>query len=226
MIPARFNMYRDVHKGLRLLLSELLVSAGRTDFGCQGELERLRVQVQGVFALLKAHAHHENSVFGPVLEAHCPRVASALEADHEEHEAQLLELSCLLTAIDPRRADAAERGHQFGLGLARVVGELLAHMSDEEQQAMPALWRKLSDQRLAELSGRLIADLAAWERPLWLKCMLPALNRRERAALLVRMRAAMPGPTFDALLTSAQHQLEEQAYDVLLADLRLLSSAA
>jgi hypothetical protein len=226
MTSARYNMYRDVHKGLRLLLAELLVSAGRTDFGSQVELERLRVQVQGVFALLKAHAQHEDTYFGPVLEQHCARVASELEADHEDQEAKLLELACLLTAIDAQRADAAQRGHQFQLLLASVVGELFVHMSEEERRAMPALWRKLSDRSLQELSARLLANLAAWERPLWLKCMLPALNRPERAALLVRMRAAMPAHAFDALLASARSQLEDEAYDALLSDLRALSSAA
>jgi hypothetical protein len=225
MNDGRFNLYRDAHKGLRLMLSELVERAGRTDFGSAQELARLRVEVQTGFALLKAHARLEEAFVGPLLALHCARVADAIEIDHEEQEAKLLELACVLTGIDPARSDALTRGHDFCVRLSRVVGELLVHMSDEEERAMPALWRKLSDESLARVSASLVASIAPEERAVSLKWMLRALNRPERLLLLRRMREALPGGAFEAALESVRTELEE-LYVGLVSDLRLLESVA
>jgi iron-sulfur cluster repair protein YtfE (RIC family) len=226
MTPVRFNLYRDSHKGLRLVLSQLVTRAGQTDFHDVEGLEQLRSETQVAFNMLKTHSRHEEQFYGPLLEAYAPRIAAMVEADHEEHEAKMRELLGSLVAIDPRRAEASLRGHGFYMMLTRAVGEMLVHMSEEEQLAMPALWEKLSDQALQGVSGRLVASLSPSERPLWLRWMLPALNRSERMLLLARMRANMQEGAFDAVLKTVRDQLEERAYDVLLSDLRTVLSAA
>lgn len=226
MNPVRFNLYRDAHKGLRLILSQLVTRAGQTDFHDADGLALLRSEAQVAFNMLKAHSLQEEKFFGPLLEAYCPRIAHMIEADHEEHEAKMRELLGSLSAVDPGRSDASLRGHGFYMMLTRAVGEMLVHMSEEEQLAMPALWENLNDQALQGVSGRLVASLSPSERPLWLKWMLPALNRSERMLLLARMRAGMPEVAFDAVLKNVRDQLEERAYEVLLADLRTVLSAA
>ena len=222
---ARFNPYRDAHKGLRLLLSELLERAGRTDFNSAPELARLRSEAHAAFDLLKSHARHEGAFFGPLLEAHCPRVAREIELDHEDQELKLRELACVLTSIDARGGDAVTRGHDFCVRLARVVGELLVHMSQEEQLALPALWQKLSDETLRRISAGLLASVPAPERGVWLRCMLRALNQPERRSLLARMRAAMPQAAFEATLESFRAELEG-LYEGLVSDLRMVDGAA
>src|SRR5687767_1519010 len=167
MTPVRFNVYRDSHKGLRLMLAQLVTRAGQTDFHDQDGLELLRGETQQAFNMLRAHAQHEEKFFGPLLEAYSPRVAQLIEADHEEHEAKMRELLGSLSAISPRGADASLRGHGFYMMLTRAVGEILVHMSEEEQLAMPVLWERLTDQALQGVSGRLVASLSPSERPLW-----------------------------------------------------------
>ncbi|HEX6245000.1 MAG TPA: hemerythrin domain-containing protein [Polyangiales bacterium] len=221
----RFNPYRDAHKGLRLLLSELMERAGRTDFSAATELARLRAEAHVAFQLLTSHARHEDAFFGPLLEAHCPRVAREIDLDHEDQQLKLRELACVLTSIDALGGDAALRGHDFCVRLARVAGELLVHMSQEEQLALPALWQKLSDDSLRGISAGLLASIPAPERRLWLKCMLRALNQPERRSLLGRMRAAMPRAAFDATLESFRAELED-LYEGLVSDLRMLDQAA
>lgn len=224
-MKPRFNLYRDVHKGLRLLLSELVERAGRTDFGSAAELSRLRNEAYTAFDLLKSHARQEDAFFGPLLEQYCPRVARELDVDHEDQELKLRELACVLTGIDPNAQDASSRGHDFCVRLSRVVGELLVHMSEEEQRALPALWQRLSDESLQRVNAALMASITPAERTHWLKWMLRALNRPERVALLSRMRAALPLAAFDAALESVRAELED-LYEGLVSDLRLLGSAA
>jgi hypothetical protein len=225
MNQGRFNLYRDAHKGQRLMLSELVERAGRTDFSSPLELSRLRSEVQASFRLLKTQAQLEDTFLGPLLALHSPRWADQIELDHEEQETGLLELSCVLTGIDPARADAVARGHDFGVRLSRLVGELLVHMSDEEERVMPVLWRKLSDDNLQRVSARLAASVPPEQRSVSLRWMLRALNQPERLLLLRRMREALPSAAFEAALESLRTELE-QLYETLVSDLRLIDSAA
>jgi hypothetical protein len=225
MTVARFNLYRDVHKGLRLMLSELVERAGRTDFHSALELTRLGSEVEAAFDLLKTHARLESIYLGPLLAQHSPRLSDELEVDHEDQEVRLQELSILLGQVDPVRADALTRGHEFCVRLARTVGELLVHMSDEEERAMPALWKKLSDESLARVGASLMASVTPEVRAASLKWMLRALNRPERLALLARMRQALSSAAFADALESVRAELEE-SYVSLVSDLRLLESAA
>jgi hemerythrin-like domain-containing protein len=225
MPRTRFNIYRDGHKALRLLLAELVERCGRTDFGAADELERLRSEVALVFNLVRSHTRHEDTFLGPLLQLYCPEVSGEVVAGHAQQEAELKELVELLQEVDAHRGDAAQRGHEVCLRLSSLVGELLQHMSEEEQRVMPALWQKLSDKTLQTVSSSLTAHMPAADRSVWLKAMLRALNRPERLELLGRMRSAMSRGAFEASIESLRAELRG-AHDSLVEDLRLLETSA
>ena len=74
----RPSFYREVHKGVRLMLGALVERAGRTDFTAAASVARLRNETVEIFALLEAHAHHEDEHLGPLLRAHAPATAADL----------------------------------------------------------------------------------------------------------------------------------------------------
>lgn len=225
MARIRFNIYRDAHKGLRLLLTELTARVDRTDFHAVDEVLRLRDEMQLVLKLLRSHTHYEDAFLGPLMQLYCPELLAAVREEHAGEEAQLQELSQLLNAVDPHRSDAALRGNAFSLKLSMVVGELLQHMSLEEQQILPALWQKLSDKTLQTVNDSLLASIPYVDRAIWLRTLLRALNRPERLALLSRMRASMPRAAFDATLDSVRAELRD-VHDSLASDLQLLETTA
>ncbi|HEX6244955.1 MAG TPA: hemerythrin domain-containing protein [Polyangiales bacterium] len=222
---TRFNIYRYAHKSLRLLLAELIERAGRTDFRDQAELGRLREDTELTLRLVRAHSRHEATFLGPLLQLYCPELGSKVADDHTQHEALLDGLWMLLVSTDPNRPDAALRGQDFNLRLARCAGELLIHMSEEEQLVLPALWQKVSDKTLQTVSESLLANMAQGDQVVWLQSMLRALNRRERVSLLARMRATLPPATFDATVDSVRAELKS-VHGSVISDLRLLESAA
>ena len=225
MARTRFNIYRYAHKSLRLLLAELIERAGRTDFRDQDELGRLREDTELTLRMVRSHARHEATFLGPLLQLYCPELGTKVTEDHAQHDALLDGLWLLLVSTDPHRTDASLRGQEFNLGLARCAGELLIHMSEEEQLVLPALWQKVSDKTLQTVSESLLANMAQGDQVVWLKSMLRALNRRERVALLARMRATLPAPTFAAIVDSARAELKS-VHGSVISDLHLLESAA
>ena len=225
MTRTRFNIYRYAHKCLRLALAALLERAGSTDFRCADELARLVAETELALRLIRAHAQHEDTFLGPLLQLYCPELASKVADDHQLEGAHLDALERLLASIDPHRSDASLNGHELNLCLARTMGELLIHMSEEEQSVLPALWQRVSDKTLQTVSESLLAHMAQDDHALWLRIMLRALNRRERLGLLARMRESMSGGAFQAAVAAVRAELKD-VHGSVSSDLRLLESVA
>jgi hypothetical protein len=225
MARSRFNIYRYAHKSLRLVLTELIERAGRADFRDHRELARLREHTEQALRMVRAHTRQEATFLGPLLLLYCPELGAKVDDDHGLQEELLDSLWTLLVSTDPQRPDAALRGHDFNLRLARCVGELLIHMSEEEQLVLPALWQKVSDKTLQTVSESLLANMAQGDQVIWLKTMLRALHRRERVTLLTRMRATLPRTTFAAVIDSLRAELKS-VHGHLASDLHLLDNAA
>lgn len=188
----RVDVYRNIHKGLRVMLFDLVQQSGRTDFTDAAELGALRTSVRDIFELLESHAHNEDQFIMPLVRDAAPELAKEFAAAHEDQEALLPGLLAALESIDPNHADAEHQGHAFVMRLSRVAGELLVHMADEELELNPALWAKKSDTEIGEAEHQLVGSIPPEKMTRYLRWMLPAMNPNERAGFL----AMLPPPVF------------------------------
>jgi hemerythrin-like domain-containing protein len=195
-MQARPNFYRDVHKGIRVLMFDLIAKSGRTDYSNSEELSSLRSAAHSCFELLEHHAEHENQALGTIIEIHAPELVHLVGATHDDQEKQIEELSQMLNRIEPTAAGTAAAGHAFSVELSRFFGELLTHMADEEQQIMPALWRTHSDEELEAVHQRLVGTMPPERLASFLRWMLPAMNTPERVEMLTGLRLAAPAAVF------------------------------
>jgi hypothetical protein len=204
---GRHNFYREVHKGIRALLGSLVEQAGRTDFENAGEVEDLRRATTEGFEVLEAHARHETRFVAPLLRAHAREAGAALDGDHDEQTKVMAGLLARLEAVDAADPSAATRGHAFVVALSRFVGELLVHMADEEERALPALWSAVDDSVLLRTHQELLASLPPDEMARSLTWMLPAMNASERVEMVARARATAPPQAFQSLMGLARRVL-------------------
>jgi hypothetical protein len=188
----RYSLYREVHKGIRSLLGELVVRSGQLDWSDAPSVSGFRSDVQEAFALLSSHAEHENEFVAPALAAHAPAVAEVLGGAHDDQEDQLHALLVQLHAIDPSDPSAEDKGHAFVVTLSRIAGELLVHMADEEDIAMPALWSALDDAAILAIEQRLVGSIPPEKMAKYLAWMLPAMNNPERIGMLAGMKEGAP----------------------------------
>lgn len=191
-MKQRLDLYRNVHKGIRVMLADLIREAGRADFTDPAELAKLKAHARDVFELLESHAHTEDRFIMPLVAAHDPALAKEFAAAHGEQEALLPSLLAGLELIDAAAPDAAERGHIFVLRFSRVAGDLLMHMADEELDINAALWKSMSDEALGEVERELVSSIPPEKMGRFLRHMLPAMNRFERVTFL----GHLPPPVF------------------------------
>lgn len=195
--PVAFDLYRDIHKAIRVELFSLTTDAARLDPGdLPGRADLARHTVE-VVDLLVSHAEHEDGAVQPAIEAHLPALAERVEVEHAALEARLVELRELAT--DAARPDAADPGfrlHRFHLAVASFTGAYLAHQDVEEREIMPALLDAIGLEATLGIHGAILAAIPPEEMAKSLALMIPAMNVDGRVELLGGMRAEAPAEVF------------------------------
>lgn len=199
--PIAFDLYRDIHKGIRAELFAATLDAGRLDPGDDTGRAALAAQVDGLVAFLVQHAEHEDGAIQPVLEAELPDLAEQMAADHAALEARLVRLSELgqVARLAPEHLQRL-RVHQLYVELADFTGAYLAHQDAEERVVMPALEAAVGVERVMALHGAIVGPMPPEELMRSLAVMIPSMNVDDRTEMLGGMRADAPPEAFDAAL--------------------------
>ncbi len=192
-----FDLYRDIHKAIRVDLFTLTAAAGRTDPSDEGALADLALRVRASMDVLDHHADHEDTAIGPVLTEHLPAVADRIAADHVAFEgrgAYLVDLA--QAAADGRGPDRRTLAHHLYLDLAGFTSTYLAHQDLEERVLMPALEAAVGVEAVVAIHQQILGSIPPDEMGASLAMMLPAMNLDDRVELLGGMRAEAPPEVF------------------------------
>lgn len=195
-----FDLYKDIHKAIRVELVTLTTAAGRTDPGDRPARVALAAGVRDTIAFLEDHAEHEDGAIGPVLEEHLPALAEEIARDHVAFEGRGAYLVHLAEAAVEADHDARRSLlHHLYLDLAGFTSAYLAHQDVEERRLMPALEAAVGVEQVLAIHGRILAGIAPQDMAHSLALMLPAMNVDDRTELLGGMRAQAPAPVFEGV---------------------------
>ncbi|HYD99671.1 MAG TPA: hemerythrin domain-containing protein [Alphaproteobacteria bacterium] len=205
---ATYDFYAPIHKGLRAASTQLLVRIGATDFADPAATAALLGALRRQLALAAAHLEHEDRHIHAALEARAPGASGTLESQHDDHRAGFAELAGLIAGIEAAGPAARPAlGHRLYLAYSRFVAEDFEHMAEEETVVLPELQRLFSDAELMAIEGAILAEIEPPEMMEYMRLMLPAMNRTERAGLLGLMRQGAPPEAFAAVLDHAARPL-------------------
>lgn len=201
---GRWDLYGPVHKGLRLAATDLMIRLGRVDPLDAEALNGALDQLAAHLALAAAHLDHEETHIHPALAGRNPAAAARLSSQHADHRTAFAELDRLIGAAERAGpADAAARTRELYLAFSAFVADDLTHMHEEETITWPLLCALFTDEQLAEIEMNIISSLSPQENVGFMRLMIPAMNRQERAALLGGMKASAPAEAFAAVLEGA-----------------------
>jgi hypothetical protein len=195
--PVVFDLYRDIHKGIRAALFGVTASAGRVDPSDRGARAAVAAEVDGVVALLASHAEHEDAAIQPGLEVHLPDLADRVVTDHVTLEHRMDDLRALAAeAVAAPANDQRNRVHHLYLDLASFTAAYLAHQDLEERILMPALEAAIGLEAVIAIHESIIGNIPPAELADSLAIMLPAMNTDDRTELLGGMQAGAPPEVF------------------------------
>jgi hypothetical protein len=220
--PVPYDLYREVHKGLRHGLFDVVVAVGATD--CAAAPGRVEVadRVRGLLVLLHAHHGHEDAFVKPYVATFDPRLSAIIDAGHEETEADMIEIELLVDKLaGADGGDAVAAGLDLYRYLALFTSRYLAHMALEEGAVMSTLRGSMSVAELFTLDMELRAAVDPDKMCRFIAVMAPAMNPDERTAMLGGMQAGAPAELFERFRAAAQAALAPADYAVVAARLGL-----
>ena len=195
-----FDLYRDIHKGIRAELFAVTSEAGRADASRRADRVALADHVRRVVQLLVTHAEHEDRGIQPALVAALPTFAAKIEADHIALDVRLAGLQTMAdeTVAAPAGVPRSELQHLY-VELASFTSAYLEHQDLEERVVMPKLEEMLGVDAVVGIHGAIIGAIPPQELAESLAIMLPAMNVDDRAELLGGMQAGAPAEVFEGV---------------------------
>jgi hypothetical protein len=220
-LAGRWDLYGPIHKGLRLAHATMMRRLGSADWAGD-DPSALLADLREHLRLGAKHLAHEEAYVHPALEARDPGSTAGLDRQHEHHRARFAVLEAQISALEVAfRADRPALGRDLYLGFTLLVAEDLAHMHEEETATWPRLCAAFTDAELQAIEGTIVASLSPDDVVAFMRMMIPAMNRPERAILLGAMKADAPPAAFAAVLShAARPTLDPEDWADLQARLR------
>lgn len=226
VLPRRFDLYAQIHKGLRTFMSATLTDLGMLDGDDNNEVKRVLDQLDDLLDFCISHIDKEDRYVHPAINAHQRGGASPIATEHDEHRQSITRLRAqadkVASTTGPAR-DAAS--HILYRSFARFFADNLLHMEDEESGHNAMLWAAYGDAQLAQIHNAIVAASSPADLTLSARWMVPSLTPAERTALLCGVRMAMPAGIFQAMLGVIEPHLRKTEWSRLCIMLDLPQAA-
>jgi hypothetical protein len=198
--PVLFDIYRDIHKGIRGELFALTTSAGRTDPSDDEARADLSRHIDSVVELLVGHAHHEDAAIMPALERFLPDLAERIATDHVALDGRIATIDDMSkSAVDASGDVRRFELHRVYLELSAFVSAYLAHIDLEERYVGPALQQAVGVEGVVGIHGAIIGSLTPEEMASTLPLMFTGMNVDDQTEMLGGMQAHAPAEVFNGV---------------------------
>jgi hypothetical protein len=214
----RYDLYAGVHKGLRALMSDVLVRTGRTDPFDSREVAELAADVRLLLRLCRKHLASENKYVHGAMEKAIPGTSAEISAEHAHHEKEMALIDTELSGFEQAAPLAsAAAGQRLYRRIALFVAENIVHMDAEETGHNAVLWATYTDQEIAEIEQTIVASISPEDMSAFLRWMVPAMTAPERAAMFTGMRLNAPSSVVDGILAVVRPYLSVGDWQKLCA---------
>ena len=207
----RYNIFNQIHKGLRALLYETIIKLQQTDFTDAEDADEAVQQVKIILDLFDEHAHTEDTFILPAIVEYEPSVVDVFAHEHVKDLALSNKLNGLLQAFSLTISPDAKR--EIGTAISNAVFEFmlfnLEHMKKEEDVLNKLLWRYYTDEVLHGITMNIIANVPADKMPLYNKWMMRGLSNTEIIGWLKQVKNNAPEFVFNSYVDLAVNELSE-----------------
>ncbi len=210
----RYNIFNQIHKGLRALLYETIIKLQQTDFTDAEDADEAVQQIKIILDLFDEHAHTEDTFILPAIVEYEPSVVDVFAQEHVQDHALSNKLNGLLQAFSLTISPDAKR--EIGAAISNAVFEFmlfnLEHMKKEEDVLNKLLWRYYTDEVLHGITMNIVANVPADKMPLYNKWMMRGLSNTEIIGWLKQVKNNAPEFVFNSYVDLATNELAENRW--------------
>lgn len=206
---SRYNIFNQIHKGLRSLLYETSLMLQQTDFTAREEAKASIERMSEVVEIFEKHADTEDSMVFPALQEYEPSVVNLFEEEHEKDHALAMRLKELLFVYNHSIMEETkvETGKTINVVFIEFMVFNLEHMAKEEKVINRLLWRYYSDEQLHDITQQILSQLPPEFVAKTSRWMMRGLNNPEIIGWLKQVKATAPRFVFDGLMITAEKEL-------------------
>lgn len=208
----RYNIFNQIHKGLRSLLYETALLIQQTDFLNKEETKVALNKVREVVNLFEKHAHTEDTYLLPTLAEYEPAVVNVFEEEHvKDHELseKLLGFVYVLTQSQLDQTKE-EMGRALSIAYVEFMVFNLNHMAKEETVINKLLWRYYTDEQLHGITRTIVSNMPPEAFAKMSRQMLRGLNNAEIITWLTEVKATAPPFVYAGLAATAEAELPQR----------------
>jgi len=190
----RENLFRPIHKGIRLMLLQSGAGLQATSFEDVNESNRVVLRLKHdlgdslsncILCLLNVHTRHEEREIFSKVRAHDPDVVRVVMKEHVEVAMRIHEVS--KTCDEVSKLTESDRRIEIGDRLIQEVNEMtasyLSHLNNEEALLVPVMWEWFTDEQLRAMRDVFYRNLPLPLFETWMHWTLPAMNQEELIVL-------------------------------------------
>jgi hypothetical protein len=217
----RYNIFYQIHKGLRVMLYNSATLIQRTDFTNEEEAAEAIDRINEVILLFDKHAHSEDHHILNAIEAHDPSVAELFIDEHVlDHELgnKLITLTRIYGSLDQDET-REELGSAIRLAFTEFLVFNLQHMAKEEKELNQKLWNYFSDDELHAMTGTIINGIPSDMLQQYNIWMMRGLSNLEIIGWLRQVRSSAPDFVFSGMLELAEAELDQQRFSAIVGAL-------
>jgi Hemerythrin HHE cation binding domain len=211
---TRYNIFYQVHKGLRVMLYETATLIQQSDFVNAAEAAEALNQTEDVLNLFDKHANTEDTLVFSSIQPYEPAVVDELEKEHMKDHELGQRLRGLITAFE--KTVSVESKMEVAAAINKSFVEFmvfnLEHMAKEENIINKALWKHYTDEQLHMITQKIVGSMPPEAMAMFSKWMMRGLSNDEISGWLKEVKNNAPDFVFNGLMETAANELADSRW--------------
>lgn len=208
-MKKRYNIFKQIHKGLRAMLYDTAISLQLTDFQDNEEAAAVIGKLSETLNIFYLHANHEDQFILPVVQKSNPLLVEEFDSEHGKDEFMSHRINALIASY--QHANNLEAREDLGEKICAAFNEFVAfnlyHMAKEEEKINPVLWSQFTDEEICALRKTLAKTVSREEFLVTSKWMMQGINDCEILHWLKEVKNNAPEFIFRSMIELAEKVL-------------------
>ena len=208
---SRFNVFNQIHKGLRAMLYDTALTLQQTHFADTDQAHATVKKVRTAVDMFVAHTAHEDHFIIPAIQQYEPSLADLFALEHIKDHLLSEKIGDLLVAHNHavKPEEKIKTGHAISRAFQEFMVFNLEHMSKEETVLNEILWRYYIDAEIESMSNRIVRSLRHDEANITTAWMMRGMSNTEISNWLKAVETTGPAPMFAQLFSIAEKELPQ-----------------
>lgn len=210
----RYNIFNQVHKGLRFFLFDTAIQVQQTDFSMADEAVQVLGKIGEALYYFGQHAQYVEAFLFPFIKEYNPTLTGTFKQEYQSNAIQTQQLQGLMNvyyhAVSTEEKVAA--GKPIGKAFTNFLVTNLDCMTREESLLNSVLWRYYNDVELLGLEKEIVARLSPKDLRILSKWIMRGMNNTEIIEWLRAIERTSITYIFRAFFASAENELPESRW--------------